>query len=62
MKFLREAQQSAQHASRLKIGGMTSFEDYYDLGSQPSKVDLSELEYFESMKQNNLNIEESALV
>lgn len=41
---------------------MTSFEDYYDIGSQPSKVDLSELEYFESMKQNNLNIEESALV
>ena len=38
------------------------FDDYFDIGSQPSKVDLSEMEYFESMKQNNLQIEESALV
>ena len=61
MRFLREAQQSAQQVSRTKTG-LTTFDDYYDFGSQPSKVDLSEMEYFESMKQNNLQIEESALI
>ena len=61
MRFIREAQQSAGNVKRKQIG-KSMFDDYFDIGSQPSKVDLSEMEYFESMKQNNLQIEESALV
>ena len=38
------------------------FDGHLEMSSQPSKVDLSEMEYHETVKRDNLDIEESALI